>query len=206
LLADKEDDNKLADLVEAQHPRCVCESHSMGDGSPGIVTNDEILHRLIVSPRDYDPADGTIRARPFEKVFGNGLSVWRAIGPDADVEILLAEGLSRSTNDPPKQVFAICAMDVATARGMVDPAGERLFCVYDQTVRRLDPSNPPVSTHANIFLRAPAPKTPHRTKLRKDYAGQLREKFLQRIIPAASYKSGLCIRLNTRAAAGDFNR
>jgi hypothetical protein len=196
----------LADLLEAQYPRCVCESHSMGDGSPGIVTNNELVHRLIVSPRDYDPTTGQILARPFEKVFGNGLSVWRALGPEDDVEILLSEGLSRSADHPPKAIFAVCETDVATVRGMTDAAGERLFCVYDQTVRRLDPANPPVSTHANIFLRVPAPKTDDRTRLRKDYAGQLRERFLQRTILAANYKNGLCIRLNGRAAAGDFNR
>jgi hypothetical protein len=206
LLADNEDDNKLADLVEAQHPSCVCESHSMGNGSPGIVTDDELIHRLIVSPRDYDPATGTIRAKPFEKVFGNGLSVWRALGPNLDVEILFSEGLSRLANDPPKEIFAVCEADVATVRGMVDAAGGRLFCVYDQTVRRLDSDNPPVSTHANIFLRLPPPKTPDRARLRKDHAGQLREKFLQRVILAANYRNGLCVRLNERAAAGEFNR
>jgi hypothetical protein len=206
LLADHEDDNKLADLVEAQHPRCVCEGHSMGTGSPGIVSNDETVHRLIVSPRDYDPTDGTILARPFEKVFGNGLSVWRALGPDRDVETLLSEGLSRSANDPSKEIFAVCEAEVATVRGMIDANGERLFCVYDQTVSRLDPAEVPVSTHANIFLRVPPPGTPDRARLQKDYARQLREKFLQRTIPVASYKNGLCIRLNGRAAAGDFTR
>lgn len=206
LLADHEDDDKLADLIEAQHPRCVCESHSMGTGSPGIVSNHETVHRLIVSPRDYDPSDGTIRARPFEKVFKNGLSVWRALGPDGDVETLLSEGLSRSADDPLRQIFAVCEAEVATVRGMIDANGERLFCVYDQTVRRLNPADAPVSTHANIFLRVPPPRTSDRTKLRKDYAGQLREKFLQRTIPAVSYKNGLCNRLNGRAAVGDFTR
>jgi hypothetical protein len=79
----------------------------------------------------------------------------------------------RLANDPSKEIFVVCEADVATVRGMVDAAGGRLFSVYDQTVRRLDPDNPPVSTHANIFLRLPPPKTPDRTRLRKDHAGQL---------------------------------
>jgi hypothetical protein len=206
LLADHEDDAKLADLIEAQHPRCVCESHSIGIGSPAVVSNAETVHRLIVSPRDYDPSDGTIRATPFEKVFKNGFSVWRALGPDHDVETLLSEGLSRSAGDPPKEIFAVCEAEVAAVRGMIDANGERLFCVYDQTVHRLNPTDSSVSTHASIFLRVPPPRTPERTRLRKDYAGQLRETFLQRTIAAASYKNGLCIRLNGRAAAGDFTR
>jgi hypothetical protein len=206
LLADNEDNNKLADLVETQHAGCVCESHSIGDGSPGIVTDDELLHRLIVSPRDYDPATRTIRAKPFEKVFANGLSVWRAGGPEGDVEILFSEALTRSANDPPKEIFAVCEADVATVRGMVDANGGRLFCVYDQTVRRLNAASPPVPTHANIFLRLPPPRTGDRTRLQKDYAGQLRERFLQSTIPAADYRDGLCARLNDRAAGGEFDR
>jgi len=205
LLADNEDNNKLADLVEAQHPGCACESHSIGDGSPGAVSDDECLHRLIVSPRDYDPETGTILTRPFEKVFANGLSVWRAAGPDADVEILLSEALTRSASSPAKKIFAVCEIDVTTVRGMVDATGERLFCVYDQTVRRLDGVSPPVATHANIFLRLPPPKTEDRTRLRKDYAGLLRDSFLRRTVPAAHYKNGLCVRLNGRAAAGEFD-
>ena len=204
LLADKEDDEKLADLVEAQHPACACENHSVGVGSPGVVTDEEVLHRLIVSPRDYDPADGTIRARPFEKVFGNGLSVWRPRGADIDVETLLVEGLRRAATDPYKEVFAVCEAGVSDVRAMRDAAGERLYCIYDQTVRRLDPTDPPVRTHANIFLRLPLPKIENRRKLQKDYAGQLRERFLQHIIAAANYRNGLCVRLNAMAAAGDF--
>jgi hypothetical protein len=96
-------------VVETQHPCCACESHSIGDGSPGPVDNDELLHRLIVSPRDYDPETSTIRAKPFEKVFANGLSVWRAAGPETDVEILLSEALTRLAGSPAKKIFVVCA-------------------------------------------------------------------------------------------------
>jgi hypothetical protein len=206
LLADKEDNKRLADLIEAQFPGCACERHSMGDGSPGFVADAELLHRLIVSPRDYDPQTGTIRATPFEKVFGNGLSVWRPIGDERDVEILLLEGLTRTANDPSKEVFAVCETPVLVVRGILDDAGNRVFCIYDQTVRRLVPAAPPVPTHANIFLRLPPPGTDDRRRLQKDYAGQLREKFLQRTTLAADYKNGLCVRLNARARNGEFTR
>jgi hypothetical protein len=130
---------------------------------------------------------------------------WRATGPEADVEILLSEALTRPASSPSKEIFAVCVADVATVRGIVDDAEERLFCVYDQTVSRLDGVSPPVATHANIFLRLPPPKTEARTRLRKDYAGRLRDSFLRRTVPAANYKDGLCLRLNRRAADGEFD-
>lgn len=206
LLAENEDNKKLADLIEAQFPDCACETHSMGEGSPGFVADEELLHRLIVSPRDYDPQTGTILARPFEKVFGNGLSVWRPIGDGCDVEILLSEGLTRTPNDPSKHVFAVCETAVLAVRGILDDAGSRAFCIYDQTVRRLAPEESPVPTHANVFLRLPPPGTGDRRKLQKDYAGQLREIFLQHTTLAADYRNGLCVRLNARARNGEFTR
>jgi hypothetical protein len=204
LLSQHEDDRRLADLLEQQYPSCQCEQYRVGNGSPGRVENDELLHRIIASPRDYDPATGTIRAPPFEKVFSNGLSVWRAQGPQEDISTLLEEALAQSASEPPKQIFAICEASTGEIRGMRLVNGDRLFCVYDQTVRRADPDAPPVATHASVFLRLPPAGTADRKKLQKDYAGQLRERFIAGTIAAADYRGGLCTTLHSRAAEGKF--
>lgn len=176
----------------------------VGEGSPGRVENQEFLHRIISSPRDYDPSTGTILARPFEKVFANGLSVWRPIGNDQDLQRLLEEAISRGPNDPAKQVFAICEVSARDVRELEGRDGERLFCVYDQTVQRTDPALAPVPTHGSIFLRVPNPGTPDGRKIKKDYAGKLRDKFLEKQLTLADYRGGFCESLNARARAGDF--
>jgi len=42
--------------------------------------------------------------------------------------------------------------------------------------------------------------------MQKDYALQLREKFIAATIAAVEYRSGLCMPLNARAANGEFVR
>jgi hypothetical protein len=204
LLSD-EDNHDLADLLEAQHPNCACQAFSIGHGSPGVVSDDETLHRIIASPRDYDPDLG-IAARPFEKVFSNGLSVWRAGGPEGDIRALMEESLYRKADGPKRRIFAVCAAMVAEVREGVNDQGSRLFCVYDQTVARADEGMPPVATHAGIFLRDIPPKgTNDRKRLLKDRAGWLRELFLRGTIPAENYLGGMCAAINARADAGEFD-
>lgn len=208
LFRDHEDNKELAELLEQHHSVCRCEHFSVGEGSPGPVGDDEPLHRIVASPRDYDPVSGTIRAAPFEKVFTNGLSVWRAKGPDRDVNTLLEESLRRGASEPPKHIHAICEALAGKIRRLQSSDEQRLFCIYDQTVCRIDgPDLPPVGTHASIFLRVLAPKgTPGSKKVRKDYAGLIRELFLAGRIAASSYRNGLCASLNYRAGNGEFIR
>jgi hypothetical protein len=205
---ENEDSKKLATQLEEQHPRCLCEKFSVGHNSPGPVEDTESLHRIIASPRDYDPLENKIFATPFEKVFSNGLSVWRAVGPDEDVRILMVEALSRKPDGPKKEVFSVCELRADEVRNMTNESGEKLFCIYDQTVTRAqDPGLPPVPTHAGIFLRAfPPAGTADRKKMLRDYALLLYDKFVAGRIPAADYRGGLCVDLNQRAQSGEFDR
>jgi len=204
LFAEHEDDEKLAVLLEQQHSVCRCEHVSVGVGSPGPVQNNESLHRIIVSPRDYDPVTGTIRARPFEKVFANGLSVWRANGPTEDIQTLLVEALRHQKSDPPREIFAVCEAQANHIRGMQSPDEQQLFCVYDQTVTRADPDLPPIATHASVFLRVLMTGKPGSVAARKDYAGKIRELFINGKILAEEYRNGLSTSPNARASAGEF--
>ncbi len=207
LLAQHEDDRGLADLLEQQHPSCQCEQHCIGVGSPGVVQDNEYVHRIIASPRDYDPVSRTIRVTPFGKVAENGLSVWRGNGPEEDIRRLLEDGLTRSASEPHREIFAICEVEAGEIRRMRSADDQRLFCIYDQTVCPVNPDEPPVSTHASVFLRVLAPPgTPHGKRMQKDYALQLREKFIAATIAAVEYRSGLCMPLNARAANGEFVR
>jgi hypothetical protein len=204
LLRQHEDSDRLADLLEAAAPYCACETDCLGHGSPGPVGPAELLHRIISSPRDYDPVTGTIRERPFHKVFGNGVSVWRAMGPDEDIAALAIEALTRKSSESPKSIKFVLEAATSEIRDVKNDNDERVFCVYDQTVNRLDEQHPPVPTHASIFQRYPPPGTQDRKTLQKDLAGKLREIFERRILDADAYRNGLCAQLNARAVGGDF--
>ena len=214
LLMENEDNKKLADLLEVQHSKCECEKFSVGHMTPGRVKNGKRLHRIIASPRDFDPATGIIAARPFEKVFSNGLSVWRDQGPDEHIRILFEEALVKKASDPVKEIYAVCEARAGDIRRKTNDVGEQLFCVYDQTVSRLDPKLPPVPTHAGVFLRIPPPNSAgrnritnaERKRIQKDYALWLRDKFIEGKIAAVDYRNGICLELNRRAAAGEFDR
>lgn len=201
--SEHESAEQIATLLEDRHPQCCCEKLSVGQNSPGPVEDHELLHRIIISPRDCD--DGRISVRPFEKAFTNGLSVWRAFGPNEDVRSLMMEGLSRRAGSPERAVIAVCEARTSDVRDMTSDSGERLFCVYDQTVSRaLDPSLPPVPTHAGVFLRTPPPGTADRKRIQKDYIRRLYKEFISKTIDANEYRSGLCVDLNQRAKSGEF--
>ena len=205
LMADGEDDDKLADNIEKAHPACTCEAVSIGDGSPGPVANDEQLHRLVVSPRDYSPDDGSIRQAPFEKVFKNGLSVCRSVASDEDVTSMLIEALEHRAEETPREFIAACTASVAAIRDILKD-GERVFCVYDQTVERHDTELPPVPTHAGVFQRLPRPRTENRKPIQKDFVGKLRELFLAGRLNVDQFRDGQFVDLNRRAQTGEFER
>ncbi len=205
LLVDEEDNPKLADLLEAAGPKCACETATLGSGSPGPVKSSEFLHRIISSPRDYDPVTDKIAEAPFRKAFKNGLSVWRERGPDEDVLVLMEESLWSSTaDDPPRLIHGILEAAAVDVRKIEDISGERCFCIYDQTVSRIEPQASPVPTHAGIFGRLPPPGTPNRGIIQKDLAGRLRELFEKRFEHAISYRNGICNDLNDRSKNGNF--
>jgi hypothetical protein len=206
LFAANEDNNEFADLLEREVPQCACEQFSVGQNSPGRVEDGERLQRLIVSPRDYDPDTKQILERPFYKLFGNGLSVCRAIATDADVERLAIEGLSHRSSDRHREVIAVCEVTAQEVRSMTDGAGSRIFCVYDQTVTPVDPHQPPVPTHAGIFQRLPQPGTADGKRIRKDYAGRLKERFVAGTLKLEDLRNGVFVLLNDRASQREFAR
>lgn len=204
LFKNNEDNNEFSALLERTFPNCACEQFSVGEGSPGRVEDSEKLHRLIISPRDYDPETKTIRERPFYKLFENGLSVYREIATDADVQRLCIEGLCHPASEEPKQVFAVCEIETEVARRITNASGDRIFCIYDQTVSPAETDQAPVPTHAGIFQRLPLPGTADGKRIRKDFAGQLRKRFMAGVLDLASLRNGLFSQLNARAKNREF--
>jgi hypothetical protein len=152
-------------------------------------------------------AKGLLLEQPFYRVYGNGLSVCRSIASDADIIDLASEALSHRTEQQPRALIHICEVEVEEIRGMTSLYGGQPFCIYDQTVSRRDQEKPPVSTHAGIFQRFPAPGAytrNERKRRQKDLAGQLREKFIAGKLDLASFRGGILVVLNKRAQNREF--
>lgn len=204
LFKSNENSEKLADIIEAAAPLCECEAISVGEGSPGPVMNEEFVHRILASPRDYDPVTNRVNERTFHKVFRNGLSVWRRKGPPSDIQALMEEALRSKPSDQTKILYGVLEASIQDVRNLTDSDGSRCFCVYDQTVDRIDRQLRPVPTHASILQRSPAPKTPNRNLLQRDLAGELRKLFERNFIEADAYADDLCRDLNRRSHDGEF--
>ncbi|MBW6522530.1 hypothetical protein KZ810_03385 [Sphingomonas sp. RHCKR47] len=203
--AGADEDQGLADKIDREHPNLACEAFPVSPISPGPVSEDETLLRVMVSPRDVDDA-GFVHETPFRKIAKNGLSVIRSIAARHEVEALVSDGMYSKVSDPPKQIRAAYEAKAGSdgLRGLVDSTGERVLGVYDQTVPQSDKSAPHIPTHAGIFLRLPAPGTAGRKLIQKDFAGQVREMFLSSPKELASLHDGLFIEINSRSAEGQF--
>lgn len=188
IFASNEDNEGLADLLEASHPKCACEAFSVGEGSPGVVNDQEILLRIIISPRDIDRETGEIAVRPFEKAFKNGLSVVRSVASDSDIDDIVNEGLEASGVITSK-VEAILGATTLSVRS-ITKENEKVFCVYDQTVKRRDETRPPIPTHAGVFQRHPPKGIAHRKLLQKDFARLLYQTFLDGQLPLRDFRDG----------------
>ena len=201
IFAEHENNDRLADILEANHSGCACEQCTVGQGSPGPVGEHERSLRIIISPRDIDPASGTIFSPPFQKAFRNGVSVCRELASDEDVVSLVREGWNRSADADPK-VLSVCRATAKDIRAIRNESYERVFCIYDQTVARDDASQMPISTHAGIFGRYPPPKTADRMKIQKDFAGRLRELFIEGEIAIVQFREGLLTRIKLSERGG----
>jgi hypothetical protein len=202
LLSD-EDNQKPADAIESAHPKCQCEKHSVGVGSPGVVDGSEKVFRIICSPRDFNPDTGLLLETPFSKLYGNGLSVCRSIAADRDLLDLASEALVHAAGKSPPELAHVCEVGVQDIRDILE-GGERAFCVYDQTVSRRNKQESPIPVHAGIFQRVPPSGTNDRRRLQRDLAGRLREKFIDGRIDVSTFRGGMLVSLNERAQKREF--
>lgn len=195
---------KLAREVEAAAPDCMCEAESMSALSPGPVENHEILHRIMVSPRDYDPVTKLIAQRPFEKLFANGLSVMRDRGSDADFLDIAEDSLLSKPGSDFRSVQAVCSVGAGAIREIESENQQQAFCIYDQTVPRNIEGADPVPTHAGILQRDIKFDVDGAKKHNKDLAFLVYEKFLATVQPASSFREDLFSGLNEKAALGGY--
>jgi hypothetical protein len=107
-----------------------------GSARLGPVAPDEKLYRLLVSPGDVDEDTGEIAETAFSKVAKSGLSVFRECASDDDVTALVEDRLSVLAGRKPRKVLAVLELVCHSIRDIKSGDGQRLFCVYDETVPR----------------------------------------------------------------------
>ena len=114
LFASVAKDPKKAEKVDAQSPDCVCEAHSVSPHSPGPVTDDETLWRLILSPVHYDVTTGKVTEAAFDDASNKGMAVQRlaVTGGEGDIR---QRGHARAAAKPGRTFE--CAVG-ATAAGI----------------------------------------------------------------------------------------
>lgn len=194
-------------------PDCQCEVCSIGQGSPGPVTDDEKLFRFVVQPTDIDPETNVVFQTPFQKAAENGLSVFRGSATDSDIAALVTDRLTIKKGRPRPVVLGLFVVVTKSVRmlkmvqhGEKGPSAVRAFGVYDETVPRNDISLPHVPTHVSIYQRLPPKGGDGRNGFIQADNFRLFEVMTLSRIPVESFRDGLLLDLNRRSLAGEFER
>lgn len=199
---------KLARDVELKFPACECEQFSVGEGSPGRISDEEILYRMFVNPVDVED-DGRLAREAFSKAYEDGLSIIRDCSNDAEIEALATDILSTKPGQRTKSVLAIFRFVCKRIREETIKFDEqmlRAFCVYDQTVPRIFSSGPPVCTHGIVLSRRLFRKPVTARQFEYDCNFTLHRLVAAERVPVEHFRGGLIAKLNERSAAGEFVR
>jgi hypothetical protein len=198
------EDADHAERVERLFAHCRCEEFSVGIGSPGRVDSEEYIYRMVISPGDVDQT-GTLRLDAVRDVKIKGLSVFRDIASDADIESLVVDRLTRKTaNQPARVVQALIKLKVEQVRDLSSADFGRYFGIYDETVPRRDPDLERVPTHATVLQRLHLPGTDNRKGKITDVQRVLFEQARLTVVSLSGFRGGLIERLNERSLANEF--
>lgn len=147
-------DPRKAEKIDAEAPDCACEAESVSPHSPGPVTDDESVWRLILSPVHYEVATGSVKEMAFADASNKGLSVQRfaAAGGEAGIR---QRGHARAAAQPGRVFECAVGATAADIRALRGPDGCGRFCIYD-TAEADDPAHADVcqTRHGNKHTRA----------------------------------------------------
>lgn len=138
-------------MPEAGDGVCPCEGH--GHGELGPVGDDEVLMRLVVSPR-HIARDGSVKPSlfPTSHIQSSGLSLMRRDHMNAESAKVQAEAIAATANGAPVGFRMVSAK---VLRAEVDKAGARALCVIDDPVIGQEPL-PDNPAHAYAIQSRPS--------------------------------------------------
>ncbi|MDX0506353.1 hypothetical protein GOD71_28175 [Sinorhizobium medicae] len=190
---------KAAEALDVAHPNCACEAFKVSKYSPGPVTDDEVLYRMIVLPGDFDETE-QLTFESVKALFKNGLSVFRECASDDDIRNLAEDRLYIKTGAEPRTIHGFIKLVTSEVRALehAETVG-RICCVYDETVnRKFDPEAPHVSTHAGLFQRMLEAKTKDR-KSKTEQAAEVLFDYMRdrtRWVGVEDFRGGKFVALN----------
>ena len=142
--------------VDAAYSKCACETNIISEFSPGLISDDEILVRVIFN-EDHILENG-LHPAEFSTVKTFGLSVLRKLYCDkTEFERLIQKVFDG------KEVKGIAIVKTKDIKNIVDK-GERIFCLYDTS----EQGN---VSHSDIF------QVNGGKSFQKEMRKRLREKF-----------------------------
>ncbi len=136
-----------AEVIDQQFPECGCEKCSVSPHSPGPISSEEKLIRLVVAPLHIDKKLQTPTVAALVRVHSTGLSVVRHSASNDEIrstaEKLIADVRQRNKGKMVglHGVFMIHSSSIINWK---TTSGNRVFCLYD-TGRSHSP------LHAEIF-------------------------------------------------------
>jgi hypothetical protein len=140
----------LQQAVEDRFPDGECERVSVSRFSPGPVTDDETLERLVFAPIHIDPATGRPTSQTFADAWSSDLSVFRQERATREevalaTEQMKARGLRKTPPEMREVRGSMVARTEVIRAFLVSAAEVRAFRVYD-TAEEETPH------HASVFL------------------------------------------------------
>lgn len=171
LFANVAKDPEKAEKIDAQAGDCACEAHSVSPYSPGPVTDDETVWRLILSPVHYDVVTGKVTEAAFDDASNKGMSVQRLVVTGSEDDIR-QKGHARAAAKPGRTFECAIGATAAGIRALRGPEDSGRFCIYD-TGEAADPGHADVCQTRHGSRRA-------RAQLRRE----LQKQFSRLIYPA----------------------
>jgi hypothetical protein len=141
-------------------PDCGCEAGSVSPYSPGPVSREETLARLIYSPHHIDRETGEVTEAAFSDVKDKGLSVQReAHAEPAEIRAIgerkLADDIAKGKVD--RKFLGIVVAQVQALQTVTYDGGKRALCVYDSAL-------PDQQAHADVCQTAAPPSAMKRAR------------------------------------------
>jgi len=111
-------------------PGCACEHETLSEYSPGLVSGEEIIARMVCVPQHVHPKRAELNSSFFSHAFSRGASVQR-LEASADEELLgCVEGLLSSGDD--RQWLGYVSARASEIRAIQAGGDEtQTFCVAD---------------------------------------------------------------------------
>lgn len=173
-----QNDHRVSE-INAAAPDCACEKYRMGEYSPGVIGDTEMLARFVFSPYQVDKK-GRLNSSAFSHVYSKGCSIQRdTIVENEEIFTFVKKFLEEGDDRVWKGLlWAECG---TVRKILTNNASRRAVCVYD-TAEKNNPA------HGEICQTHHVIDEDDKVELRHDLLAAFGNKV---IIQPAQYRNGI---------------